>query len=69
VANIPFPPRLENNQIRDLTPLIDMAKKDQEGSRRFAPFLKIYLKQNPLRSRKGAQQIESLRGLVRLVDY
>lgn len=60
---------LENNQIRDLSSLIKMAKADREGSRRFAPFWKIYLGQNPLRSRASSQQIEELRSLVRLVEF
>ncbi len=60
---------LENNQIRDVSILIEMAENDQAGSRRFAPFLKIYLRQNPLRSRESAQQLEKLRELVRMVEY
>jgi internalin A len=41
---------LEGNRIRDLTPLINAAKKDFEGQKRFAPFLNLYLKGNPVKS-------------------
>jgi hypothetical protein len=45
---------IEENKIRDLAPLVEMAKRDKE--QRFAPFLSVYLKGNPLSSAaKGAQ--------------
>mgnify|MGYP001567330598 CR=1 FL=1 len=40
---------LEGNKIRDLAPLVNMAKKDAEGEKRFAPFLNLYIKGNPVR--------------------
>jgi internalin A len=41
---------LENNKIRDLAPLVNAARKDSEGERRFAPFLNLYLKGNSVRA-------------------
>lgn len=38
---------LERNRISDLTPLTQMAKADAEGAKRFAPYLRVYLKGNP----------------------
>ena len=34
---------LERNQIADLSPLVQVAKKDAEGEKRFAPYLELYL--------------------------
>jgi hypothetical protein len=42
--------------------LVEMAKKDVEGSRRFAPFWNIYLDGNPL-SDDATKQIEELKQL------
>ena len=39
---------LENNKIKDITPLLNAAKKDHEGEKRFVPFINIYLAGNPL---------------------
>jgi Leucine-rich repeat (LRR) protein len=44
---------LEDNKVRDLSPLIRSAQQDVEGEKRFAPFLNLYLKGNPV---KGAQK-------------
>src|SRR6266496_1022907 len=52
---------LENNQIRDLSALVVMTKQDKE--RRFAPFLNVYLKGNPLSSAAKSKQIASLKEL------
>ena len=54
---------LEGNKIEDLTPLVTMAKKDFEGPKRFAPFINIYLKGNPLDrgSQRPARQVERVR--------
>jgi hypothetical protein len=52
---------LENNQIRDLAPLVDAARKDAEGSKRFAPFLRLYLKGNPLADEAKQKQVEALK--------
>jgi internalin A len=52
---------LEGNQIRDLGPLLEMAKKDQE--QRFAPFLNVYLKGNPLSGPAKGKQTAELKKL------
>ena len=52
---------IENNIISDLTPLVAMAKKDAEGEKRFAPFLRIYLSGNPLSEEAKTKQLEELR--------
>jgi len=52
---------LENNQIRDLSALLAMTKQDKE--QRFAPFLNVYLKGNPLSSVAKSKQIASLKEL------
>src|SRR5947208_7417298 len=56
---------LENNKIRDLTPLVKMAQKDFENEKRFAPFLNLYLKGN---STKGSQKAQLKYYGVRLND-
>jgi Leucine-rich repeat (LRR) protein len=56
---------LEGNKIRDLTPLINAAKKDFEGDKRFAPFLNLFLKGNPV---KGNQKSRLKDYGVRLTD-
>lgn len=38
---------LERNKISDLSPLTQMAKADAAGAKRFAPYLRLYLKGNP----------------------
>ena len=40
---------LEDNKITNLDPLIEMAKKDAGGEKRFAPFINIYLKGNEVK--------------------
>ncbi len=52
---------LQKNKITDLTPLVNWAKADSEGPRRFAPFLRLYLKDNPLSNDAKTKQIESLK--------
>lgn len=53
---------LEDNRLSDLQPLVDMAGKDAQGDRRFAPFLQLYLKGNDLNSNRAQEQLEKLRG-------
>ena len=53
---------LNGNQVKDLGVLLEMAKKDVEGSRRFAPFWNVYLDGNPL-SDDAKKQIEELKKL------
>jgi len=45
----------DGNKIEDLTPLVNMAEKDFKGPKRFAPFINIYLKGNPLNDASKAQ--------------
>ena len=52
-----------NNQITDLAPLIAMLKEDLEGEKRFAPYLQIYLRGNPLRSDEAKAQLREMKEL------
>jgi internalin A len=52
---------LDNNQVKDLAILVDMVKRDAEGEKRFAPFLRVYLAGNPLSEEAKTQQIDTLR--------
>jgi len=49
---------LERNKIKDLAPLVEMARKDTEH--RSAPFLRVYLKGNPLSSTSKSGHIKQL---------
>jgi hypothetical protein len=53
---------LENNQVVDLGVLVDMAKKDAMGEKRFAPYLKVYLSGNPLSEGARTGEVTELRG-------
>jgi Leucine-rich repeat (LRR) protein len=52
---------IERNQIKDLKPLVDAAKADSAGPKRFAPFLRVYLSGNPLSDAAKSSQIEALK--------
>src|SRR5262245_46770503 len=52
---------LEKNKIKDLTPLVEACKADAEGQKRWAPYLELYLKDNPL-SDESKKQLETLKG-------
>jgi len=56
---------LEYNQVQDISPLISMARADQEGEKRFAPFLKLYLKGNRIRK----SQVEKLKEYGVRIQY
>ncbi len=56
---------LEYNRINDISPLITMARADAENEKRFAPFLKAYLKGNRVRK----SQIEKLKEYGPRVQY
>jgi internalin A len=49
---------LERNKIKDLAPLVEMARKDTEH--RSAPFLRVYLKGNPLSGTSKSGHIKQL---------
>jgi internalin A len=51
---------LDNNKITDLAVLVEMAKADNQGQKRFSPFWNIYLFGNPLTDAAKAQ-IEELK--------
>lgn len=51
---------LEDNKIADLGPLVEMVRADAEGEKRFAPFLRLYLKGNPLSDSAKDQQLTAL---------
>ena len=51
---------LNNNKITDLSVLVTAAKKDFEGQKRFAPFWKLYIGDNPL-SDAAKAQLEELK--------
>ncbi len=52
---------LSGNKLDDLQPLVDMAEADEKH--RFAPFWRIYIKDNPLKSDRLEQQLETLQQL------
>jgi internalin A len=60
---------LENNKLRDLGPLVQMVKKDNEGEKRFAPFLNLYIKGNPLSAAAKRTQVTALKESGAKVDY
>jgi Leucine-rich repeat (LRR) protein len=51
---------MERNQIKDLKPLVDAAKADAAGPKQFAPYLRLYLKDNPLSETAKSEQIKAL---------
>ena len=57
---------IEGNKIADLSTLVEMATKDAEGERRFSPFWRIYLAENPLEeeAKKQIPEIVKLGGRV-----
>jgi internalin A len=52
---------LENNKIEDLAALVEMVEEDKE--RRFAPFLNLFLKGNPLSEKAKNEQLPRLKEL------
>ena len=46
---------INDNKITDLAVLVDMAKADSEGQKRFSPFWKLYVAGNPLADGSKAQ--------------
>ncbi len=53
---------LSGNQIADLTSLVAMCRKDAEGEKRFAPYLQLYIQDNPL-SDAAKQQLDELKSV------
>ena len=60
---------LENNRIKDLAPLVAMVKKDNEGEKRFATFINIYLTGNQLSSTAKKSQLPALKSFGSRVHY
>ena len=54
---------LQGNQIADLTVLVEMAKKDAAGEKRFAPFWYVDVSGNPLSDAAKSAQLGELRKL------
>lgn len=52
---------IDRNQVTDLAPLVAAAKEDASGKKRFAPFLRLYLKENPLSEDAQNNQISALK--------
>jgi Leucine-rich repeat (LRR) protein len=53
---------IERNKIADLKPLVDSCKADFAAAKRFAPFLRLYLADNPLGA-DSAKQLEELKAV------
>jgi hypothetical protein len=53
---------LEGNPLKDLAPLVEMARADVEGEQRFAPYWFLYLDVESLPD-PAKQQVEELRKL------
>jgi internalin A len=52
---------LDNNKITDLSVLVEAAKKDFEGQKRFAPFWQLYIGGNPLSDEAKTKQLAELK--------
>jgi internalin A len=59
---------LEDNKITDLAPFVVAVKADAEGEKRFAPFLRLYLKGNPLSEEAKTKQVEALKAAGVKID-
>ena len=52
---------IERNKIKDLKPLIDAAKADSAGPKRFAPYLHVYFAGNPIPDDAKKTQVAALK--------
>ena len=52
---------LQGNQITDISPLVELAKQDVEGPKRFAPFWRLYLAKNPLEGDSADKHLSALK--------
>ena len=59
---------LQDNKIKDVKVLVNMAKKDDKGDQRFAPFWRIWLGGNPLSDKATSKQLEKLKKLGARID-
>jgi Leucine-rich repeat (LRR) protein len=61
---------LPKNKVASLTPLVKWLKADAEGAKRFAPYLELYLVDNPLDEESRTKHIPALKGFgVRFKDF
>ena len=60
---------LQGNKIKDFGPLIEMAKKDAEGDKRFAPYWRLYLDDNPIEEARRDEQIAALKSIGVRVNW
>ena len=51
---------MSKNKVKDLGPLVEMCRKDAEGDRRFAPYMEIYLGENPIGDKEKAEHTKLL---------
>jgi len=59
---------LEDNKLTDLAPFVASAKADADGEKRFAPYLRLYLKGNPLSEAAKTAQIDALKAIGVKID-
>jgi internalin A len=60
---------IERNKIKDLKPLVDAAKADAAGPKRFAPYLHLYFAGNPIPDESKKTQVAALKAAeVRVED-
>ncbi len=45
---------MSKNKVADLGPLVEMCRKDAEGEKRFAPYMDVYLGDNPIADKEQA---------------
>ena len=51
---------MSKNKVADLGPLVEMCRKDAESDRRFAPYMEVYLGENPIDEKKKSEQSKTL---------
>jgi len=54
---------LADNQIADLASMVEMSDADAKGEKRFAPFLRLYVYNNPLSDAAKNEQVKQLKEL------
>ena len=52
---------ISKNKIADLSPLVEMCAADAGGDRRFAPYLEVYVGENPINAGKKSEWFASLK--------
>ena len=58
---------IDKNKITDLAPLVALCKADAEGKKNFAPYLRLFMKDNPLNDAAKGAQTDALKAIgVRL---